>query len=76
MGFFSDVGDVFKDVGNFVISPFQRAQNIMFGVAEKAGNTAGNVLDGVSGLASLFSNPMMWVAVGVGAFVILPKLLK
>jgi len=87
MGFFKDIGEGFLNSGKWVLAPFNKARDVGMSfmdhagsaantAADHAGKAAGNVFDGIGGFASLFSNPLMWVAVGVGAFVILPKILK
>lgn len=87
MGFFKDIGEGIFKGGKFVLGPALKLREAAMNITEKlggaagkvvdkAGDAAGGVLDGIGGLASLFSNPLVWVAVGVGAFVILPKILK
>lgn len=74
--FFDDVGKGFGMVYDKVSSPFVKAENRVERLLDKGEGAVEGVLGGIEGLGSLFSNPMAWAAVGVGAFVILPKLLK
>jgi len=87
MGFFKDIGEGILSGGKFVLGPALKLREAAMNltdklggaagnIVDKAGGAAGNVLDGIGGLASLFGNPLVWVAVGVGAFIILPRILK
>ena len=79
MGFFSDVGDAFSDIGNKTGGFFQGAYDKISPVVSKIGNKAGDILDkslqridrmneaatnAFEGLGNLLNSPVLLVIGG------------
>jgi hypothetical protein len=83
MGFLDDLAHLPETVFNKVETRVEKLWNVGDAVidkvptlVDKVGSAAGGILDGIGGLGQLAGNPTFVLIALVGAFVVLPKLLK
>ena len=69
------VQPVFNKLGQVGEKLLDKGTDLIGKQLDTAGDISGAFGSGAKGLGSLMSNPMSWIAVGIGAVIILPKVL-